>query len=261
MNRGTLFLVACAVFTAASPVAYAKAQGQVQINVAGTTNLQPLLAQAAKNYMAAHPGVAINVTGTSSGEGIAALKAGSIDVAASDVDARDPDTLIDASIGVVGFAFVTGPNTGVTNLTRAQIVKIFDGTITNWKQVGGNDLPIVPIERQIGAGTRFIFEQTVAKTHIPVKVINNAKDVVAAVATTPGALSYVATYYLKDTKVAPLTYNGVAPTTENIVSGKYEFRGIEHLYTSKTPRAEVSDFVNYVKNAKDLLEAYGVTPL
>ncbi len=245
------------------PAAFAApaiAQTAPPIRIAGTTNLQPLLTQAAKDYMVAHPGVTIEVSATSSGEGVAALKAGSIDVAASDVDARDSD-LGDSTIGRIGFAFITGSNSGVTNLTRSQLQQIFSGKITNWSGAGGANQPIVLIERQIGSGTRYIFEQTVAKTLIPVKVINNAKDVVGAVDGTPGALSYVATYYLEGSGLTPLTYDGVAPTNANIASGTYAFRATEHLYTSKQPPAGVADFVNYVKSSPDLLQKYGIVPL
>ena len=116
------------------------------INVGGTTNLAPLVTKAAAAYQSAHPGVTITVKGDSSGEGIAALKAHKVDIAMSDVAVNDTD-LTDTVLGVVGFAFVVNPDVGVKNLTRDELTQIFDGKVTNWKAIGGNDHPIVIIGR------------------------------------------------------------------------------------------------------------------
>ena len=89
-------------------------------------------------------------------------------------------------LGVVGFAFVLNPDVGVKNLTRGELQDIFSGKTTNWKMIGGNDRKIVLIGRQIGTGTRFVFEDKVAKTQIPITIADNATAVVKAVATDLG---------------------------------------------------------------------------
>ena len=133
------------------------------VNVGGSTNPAGAVGAAAKAFMERNPAIGVSLQPSSSGAGIAALKAGTIDVAMSDVAINDP-TFVDHRIGWLGIAIIAGPNTGITAITRAQLIGIYSGKITNWKQIGGNDQRIVPISRPIGTGTRFLFETLVAKT-------------------------------------------------------------------------------------------------
>jgi phosphate transport system substrate-binding protein len=227
------------------------------INVGGTTNLAPVVTKAAAEYQSAHSGVTITVKGDSSGAGIASLKDHSVDIAMSDVAVNDAD-LADTVLGVVGFAFVVNHDVGVKNLTREELIQIFNGKITNWKAVGGNDRPIVIIGRQIGTGTRFVFEDKVAKTHIPIKVADNATAVLEQVGETPGALGYLASGFLDGHQDMVVTYEGVAPTPDNIRNHLYAFSTDEHLYTQKNADPAVNAFVQYVKGDTALLKANGV---
>jgi phosphate transport system substrate-binding protein len=227
------------------------------LTVRGTTNLAPVVAAAAAEYQKANPGVAIDVKGNSSGAGIAALKDKSADVAMSDVAVNDDD-FSDTVLGVVGFAFVLNPDVGVKNLTRGELQDIFSGKITNWKAIGGNDRKIVLIGREIGTGTRFVFEDKVAKTQIPITVKANAKAVVDAVAETSGALGYLASGFIGDHQNLVVSYEGVMPTPENIRNHTYSFSTDEHLYMLKNGPASAAAFVQFVKNDAALLKANGV---
>ncbi|MGC2130778.1 MAG: substrate-binding domain-containing protein [Candidatus Aquilonibacter sp.] len=240
------------------PVALLLPAGAGQaINVGGTTNLAPLVAKAATEYQSAHPGVTISVKGTSSGAGIASLKDHQVDIAMSDVAVNDSD-LADTVLGVVGFAFVVNPDVGVKNLTRDELMGIFSGKTTNWKQIGGNDRKIVIIGREIGTGTRFVFEDKVAKTLIPIKVAKNAVAVAEEVAATSGAVGYIASGFIGDHQNMVVSYNGVQPTPDNIRNHLYSFSTDEHLYTWKNADAGVTAFVQYVKGDASVLKENGV---
>jgi phosphate transport system substrate-binding protein len=232
------------------------AAGQ-DIVVGGTTNLAPLLIKLASDYEASHPGVTISVSSTSSGAGIASLKNHDIDIAMSDV-AVDDDAFSDTVLGTVGFAFVANRDCGVKNLTRDQLIAIFSGKATNWKEVGGNDRKIVLIGREIGTGTRFVFEDKVAKTTIPIRVEANAPALLTAVAQTSGALGYLASGFLGAHQDMVVTYQGVAPTPVTIRDNDYRFATSEHLYTAKNARPDVAAFIHYVKNSTNELIANGI---
>jgi phosphate transport system substrate-binding protein len=247
-------VLAAALLAVAGPASAPAAQSAVQ--EAGTTNLQMPLKKAAEQYMAAHPAAKVNISGTSSGAGIASIKDGSVDIAASDVAIDDPE-LVDTNIGTIGFAFITGPDVTVKNLTHRQVQLIFAGKITNWKQLGGKDLPIVLISPMIGGGTRFVFEQKITKTTTPVRYMQ-AAQIPFKINDIPGALSYIASYYTQFVKARALSYEGVAPTPDNIRSHRYGFWTSEHLYTRKDAAAQVNDFVSYVKSNGSLLESFGV---
>ena len=227
------------------------------ITVRGTTNLTPLVTTAAANYQKANAGVTIDVKGSSSGAGIASLKDKGADVAMSDVAVND-DAFSDTVLGVVGFAFVVNPDAGIKNLTRGELQDIFSGKTTNWKMIGGNDQKIVLIGREIGTGTRFVFEDKVAKTETPITVEPNANAVVKAVAETPGAVGYLASGFIGNNQNLVVTYEGVMPTPENIRNHTYSFATDEHLYTLKDASPAVAAFVQFVKNDKDLLKTNGV---
>jgi phosphate transport system substrate-binding protein len=229
----------------------------IEINIAGTTNLAPMLIKLAEDSEISHPGVTISVASTSSGAGVASLKNREIDIAMSDV-AIDDAALSDNVLGTVGFAFVANSDCGIKNLTREQLAAIFSGKITNWKEVGGSDRKIVLIGREIGTGTRFVFEDKVAKTTIPIRVEANAPAVLTAVAQTSGSLGYLASGFLGGHQDMVVTYQGVAPTAVTIHAKSYEFSTSEHLYTFKNPPPEVAAFIAYVKSSSEQLAANGI---
>jgi len=229
----------------------------VALRIGGSTNVTPALKKMAPDYQAAHPGTTITIEGSSSGQGLAALKAREIDIAASDVAVNDPD-LLDTKIGVVGFVFVVGHGAGVTNVTRDDVAGIYSGKITNWKQIGGNDLAIVPFSRPIGAGTRFVFEMNVAKTLIPMTIEPDATAVVNAVASTPGGIGYSSTNYLGTHEDLVVRYEGVPPTESNILDHRYTFSTDEHVYTLKPASPEAMSFVAYIARQHAVLKSFGI---
>jgi len=227
------------------------------IRIGGSTNDTPALKAIANAYQTAHTDVTFSIVGSSSGEGVAALRSGSIDIACSDVAVNDP-AFTDTKIGVVGFVFVVGSGAGVSNLSRADVQGIYSGKITNWKQIGGNDLPIVPFSRPIGVGTRFIFEMTVAKTLIPMTIEPDATAVVNAVAATPGGIGYSSTNYVGDHQNLVVKYEGVAPTDANILSHTYKFATDEHAYTAGDVSADAKAFLAFVATQPATLKSFGI---
>jgi len=235
----------------------APAAAGTTIRVGGSTNITPPLSKMAPAYQAAHPGTTLSIAGSSSGQGIAALKAGTLDIACSDV-AVDDSAFDDTTVGVIGIAFVVGSGAGLKNLTREQVAGIYSGKYTNWKQIGGNDLAIVPFSRPIGAGTRFVFETSVAKTLVDMKEQKDATAVVNAVSETPGGVGYASVNYIGDHQNLVVNYEGVAPTDENIATHTYKFSADEHIYTLKTANADVKAFVAYAATQTAILKAGGI---
>ena len=244
-----------AVVALCAPLAPAIAD--TTIRVGGSTNITPPLAKMAPAYQAAHPGTTLSIVGSSSGQGIAELKSGALDIACSDVAVND-DAFNDTVVGVIGIAFVVGSGAGVNNLTRADVQGIYSGKYTNWKQLRGNDLAIVPFSRPIGAGTRFVFETNVAKTLIDMKEQKDATAVVNAVSETPGGIGYASVNYIGDHQNLVVNYEGVAPSDANIASHVYKFSADEHIYTLKTASPEVKAFVAYAVTQQAIFKAGGI---
>ncbi|WP_165847781.1 phosphate ABC transporter substrate-binding protein [Ammonifex thiophilus] len=228
------------------------------ITVVGSTALQPLIEEAAKRFMAKHPGVQITVQGGGSGTGLSQVSQGACDIGASDIFAEeksgiDASALKDHKICVQAFAVVVNPDVkGVDNLTKKQIQDIFTGKITNWKEVGGPDLKIAVINRPQGSGTRATFIKRVMDGKEPTKGVaesDSSGAIHKMVSETPGAISYLGVGYL-DSKVKALKIDGAAPTEKDISEGKYPFWSYGHLYTKGEPKPVVKAFIDYILSSE-----------
>ena len=222
------------------------------ITAVGSTALQPLVEAAGEQYSTEHTGVFINVQGGGSGTGLSQIQSGAVAIGNSDIFAEeqagiDASKLKDHRVAVVGIAPIINKNTGVTKLTKDQLIKIFTGKITNWKAVGGKNLPIVLINRAQGSGTRKTFESYAldGRKSADSQEQDSSGLARSIVASTPGAISYVAFSYL-DSSVAAVTVDGVKPTEANVRTNHWKIWSYEHLYTGLHPNQLTKKFINYV---------------
>lgn len=250
-------LIASAIIAALSlPVA---ALADTNITAVGSTALLPLVKQSAQDYQEKHSDVKISVSGGGSFVGIAQAQNGNADMGDSDVIAPGASGLIDHKVAVVGFGVIANPSAGVTNLKPAQVRDIFAGRVTNWKDVGGADQPIVVINRPRTSGTRFVFTATIMGTSKIAEsglTEDSSGTVVKTVATTPGSVSYVSLGYTKDQPVTVLKINGIEANAANIRTGKYPVWSYEHVFT-KTKNPAVEDFIKFITMNSDALSKLG----
>ena len=234
------------------------------LTASGSTALLPLVKQAAMQYQTEHEDVKITVSGGGSYVGISQAMANSVDIGDSDVLAPGHSGLKDHRVAVVGFAIVANNADGVKHLSRKQLRDIFSGRISNWKQAGGNDRAITVINRPRSSGTRAVFNATVmgtSKINESGLVQDSSGEVINMVASTPGAISYVALAYTKDKDITLLTVDGVAPTEDNIKRGKYDIWSYEHMFTHAGSSARAEDFIKFVMNDKLVLRKLGYIPV
>ena len=131
--------------------------------------------------------------------------------------------------------FVVNEDNPVDNLTWEQVQKIYTGEITNWKEVGGSDLDIVPFQRNQGAGSQTMFEKLVMDGQSPMETpeawvpdsMQGLIDAVRQYDNTPSALGFTVYYYANDMEMAQglkvLSIDGVAPSSQTIRDGSYPF--------------------------------------
>ncbi|MDG0791574.1 phosphate ABC transporter substrate-binding protein [Cohnella ginsengisoli] len=242
----------------ASSSAPASAAVSGAFSAAGSTALQPLVDQASKKFMDLNKDVTITVNGGGSGAGLSQVSEGTVQIGNSDVfaeeklkdaDAEKAKALVDHQVAVVSIAAVSNKDVGVDNLTKAQLVDIFTGKVSNWKDVGGKDQKIVLVNRPASSGTRATFENFAlgAKSEdLPDSITEDASGTVRKlVSETPGAIGYLALSYLDDT-IQALKYEGVDPTAENVASGTYPVWAYEHMYTKGQPEGAVKAFLDYM---------------
>ena len=131
--------------------------------------------------------------------------------------------------------FVVNQDNPVDNLTWDQVKKIYTGEITNWKEVGGDDVDIVPFQRNQGAGSQTMFEKLVMEGQTPMEApeawvpdsMAGLLDAVRQYDNSPAAIGYTVYYYANDMEMAQglkvLSIDGVAPDAQSIREGKYPF--------------------------------------
>ncbi len=232
-------------------------QASGKLTVGGSTALQPLATAAAEQFQNDNPNAVINVQGGGSGTGLTQVAAGAFDIGMSDKfaeaqDGIDAKALVDHQVAVVGMAAVVNPDTGITNISKADLIKVFTGQVTNWKDVGGKDQKIVLVNRPDGSGTLATFQQFALDGKTPAKssLTTDASDTVKQdVIKTPGAIGYLALSYISKSdkgQINTVSLDGVAPTPDNIYSGKYPVWAYEHMYTKGQATGLAKTYIDYM---------------
>lgn len=226
-------------------------QGE-SITAVGSSALQPLVESVAEEFQSTNPGKFINVQGGGSGTGLSQVQAGAVEIGNSDLFAEeksgiDATKLEDHRVAVVGITPIVNPKVGVKNISLANLQKVFTGEITNWKELGGTDTPIVLLNRASGSGTRATFEKWVmdGQEAKQAQEQDSSGMVRQIVKDTAGAISYVAFSYVTS-DVQTLSIDGAKPTDENVMDNKWIIWSYEHMYTKKNPDSLTQSFIEYI---------------
>jgi phosphate transport system substrate-binding protein len=239
------------LFTSCSAAPAASKDLSGHVLIVGSTALQPLATQAAALFAKAHPTVQMEVRGGGSVVGLTSVNSHQADIGDSDIYADpalypDPN-LTDHLVCLIPFTMITNPGVTVTSLRRDDIIKIFStGEITNWSQVGGPNLHIVPVVRPATSGTRDTFRKYIleGRDESGKLLTTDSSDTVRdTVANTPGAIGYLAVPYV-NSSVHTVAIDGAMPTQDNIQSGKYLFWSFEHMYTLGDDDPVIDEFLN-----------------
>lgn len=195
------------------------------ITMAGSTSMEKLANATAEAFMAKYPGVTVTAEFTGSSAGLESLAAGSVDIGNSSRNLKEEEIAggaVENIVAIDGIAVVIDSENALTDISREDLVKIYTGEVTNWKDLGGNDEPVVVVGREAGSGTRSAFEELL-EIEDACKYANELDStgaVIAKVASTPGAIGYASLDALDGTVVA-LAVDGVDATEENIKAGDY----------------------------------------
>ncbi|HOJ39192.1 MAG TPA: phosphate ABC transporter substrate-binding protein [bacterium] len=244
------------------------------IVIAGSTTVLPIAQKAAEVFMKKHPGTKISVMGGGSGVGIASLIDGHCDIASASRAMKAAEIQKAQARGIQpkahtvaldGIAVVVHPSNPVSNLSIQQIKDIYSGAISDWKVVGGNPGKIVVLSRDTASGTYEAFgELVLKKARVRPDALMQASNqaIASVVAKTVGAIGYVGLGYLSN-QVKAVSVNGVLPSVETVLSGKYPVSRPLFMYTNGAPSGILKDFLDFVKGAEGqrLVAGDGFVPL
>ena len=244
------------------------------IVIKGSTTVLPIAQAALEAYMKANPGAKISLSGGGSGEGIKALIDQSTDIATSSREIKESEITLAKSKGVSPTATVVAidaivpivnPKNRVKDLTIDQLSQIYQGKITNWKEVGGDDLQIVAVSRDSSSGTFESWSELVlnkAKVTPRAQMQASSGAIVQAVSKNKYALGYIGLGYL-DKTVKGLTVNGIQASATSAIAKTYPIARPLFVYTNGQPKAETAKFIAFVlgSEGQKIVAREGFVPL
>ena len=216
------------------------------LSMVGSTSMEKLANALSEAFMEEYPDVTVTAEFVGSGAGIEAVTNGTADIGNSSRSLKDEEKaagVVENVVAIDGIAVCVDPANEVADLTKEQLTNIYNGTITNWKEVGGADEPIIVIGREAGSGTRGAFEELVDLQDACkyANELDSTGAVIAKVASTPGAIGYASLDALDDS-VKALSLEGVEATAENIKAGNY-FLSRPFVMATKGEISEQNDLV------------------
>lgn len=240
------------------------------ITMVGSTSMEKLSNALSEVFMEKYPDVTLQAEFVGSGAGVEAVAGGSADIGNSSRSLKEDEKakgIAENIVAIDGIAVVADPANTSLNLTKDQLISIYNGTVTNWKDLGGSDQPIVVIGREAGSGTRTAFEELL-ELKDACKYSNELDStgaVMAKVASTPGAIGYVSLDVLDHT-VKAFNLEGVEPTAENIKTGSY-FLSRPFVMATKGEISEQNELVKalfdyiFSEEGTELVKSVGLIPV
>ncbi|HNZ09967.1 MAG: Phosphate-binding protein PstS 1 precursor [Deltaproteobacteria bacterium ADurb.Bin151] len=242
--------------------------------IKGSTTVLPVAQGTLEAFMKANPDVQMSLSGGGSGEGIKALIDKTTDIATSSREIKDKEIELAKSKGINPVAHVVAfdaiipvvhPKNKVSNLTIDQLSQIYQGNITNWKEVGGDDLKIVVISRDSSSGTfeswdHFVMKKAKVTPRAQMLASNGA--LVTAVSKNRYAIAYLGIGYVNKS-VKPLQVKGVTASIQTAMSKEYPFSRELYMYTNGEPQGQTAKYISFVKSAdgQKIVAREGFVPL
>jgi phosphate transport system substrate-binding protein len=289
MKQSRLFIILCIVVLAISscstnpnstPVASSYIKNE------GSDTLVNLALAWAEQYQQENPKIQISVTGGGSGTGITALINGTIDIANASraMTADEINTAKSAGFDPIQFvvardaiAVIVNPNNPVSSLTLKQISDIYKGLIKNWKELGGEDRPIVKLSRESNSGTHVYFLQTVirlgSKTDKSIfspdtLLLPSSEGIIAEVSDNPNAIGYDGLGYVSpQVKVIAVAKDdsspAIIPSAESVNAGTYPVSRDLYMYTRGQPTGIIQVYLQWIQGteAQQIVTQLGFVPI
>jgi len=267
--------------TASQPTAY--------IENKGSDTIVNLALAWAERYQDEHSNIRISVTGGGSGTGIAALLNGTVDIANASRQISPDETKQAEAKGIKpeefviardAIAVIVNPHNPVSRLTLQQISDLYSGKISNWKELGGDDRPIVRLSRETNSGTHVYFLETVLRLgrkddktlfSTDTLLLPSSEGIIAELQDNPNAIGYDGLGYVPSNgsvKVIAVAKDAnsayTLPSVETVNSKTYPIARDLYMYTAGDPQGAAKDYLDWIRTsaeAQDIVGKLGFVPI
>jgi phosphate transport system substrate-binding protein len=248
------------------------------INVAGSDTMVNLAQAWAEKFGTDNPGVMISVKGGGSGVGIAALVNKTVDFADASREIKSEEESAAKAAGVTpvgtevakdGVVVIVNKANSVTGITKEQLGKVYAGEITNWKDLGGADAPIVLLGRDSSSGTYgFIKDEVLGK--LPNKPeyaksmlnLQSSQAIVDEVGKNPNGIGYVGLGY-ENASIKPIAVDGTQSSVETVLDGTYALSRGLFMYSDGQPADAMKAYIDWILGdaGQAIVKEQGFVPL
>ena len=224
---------------------------RTELTVTGSTTILPIAEVAAEMFHEQHTDLRVLVAGVGSSAGIESVTKGTSDIGTSSRDLKPEEKslgLVDTPIAFDAIAVIVNPSNPVRALTTKQAADIFEGKITNWKDVGGSDQLIWLVNRDEASGTREAFSKIVlggAPFDPKSAVLPGTGQVRSVVADSATSVGYISLGFV-DKSVKAVSIDGIQPTEKTVADGTYPVSRVLHFFTKGKPSGLAKQYVDFV---------------
>jgi len=259
---------------------------KVYISNKGSDTLVNLALAWAEKYQALNPDVQISVTGGGSGTGFTALISGTITIAnaSRQIKPEEIETAREKGFEPIEFivaddaiAVIINPDNPVERLSLEQVSEIYKGEINNWKEVGGEDRPIVKLSRETNSGTHVYFLETVIRLgnkedssifSADTLLLPSSEGIIVEVRDNPNAIGYDGLGYVTpDVKMVALSQGAnsdyIIPSADTVISGEYPISRHLYMYTHGEPKGAELAYLEWIlsSDAQEITTELGFVPV
>lgn len=256
------------------------------ISSVGSDTMVNLALAWAEQYAAKNPEIRIAVTGGGTGTGISALINGTAQIANASRRMKNEETELAKRRGIEpqehvvardAIAVIVHPSNPVKHLTIEQLSEIFSGKILNWRQVGGENRPIVRLSREVNSGTHVFFLDRVVRRgsskdktlfSMDTLLLPSSEGIITEVAQNPNAIGYDGLGYVNDTvKVVPVAGEEgeayILPSAETVQKKSYPIARDLYVYTDRTVAPPVQAYLEWMvgPTAQETVRRLGFVPV
>jgi phosphate transport system substrate-binding protein len=253
------------------------------LTIAGSETMYPMLKILEEDYNSYQDDVLLQVNGGGSKMGLKQLILNKVDIASSSLELEDAladqlasiDTFEVAIVAYDGIAIVINKMNPVKRMHLRQISEMFAGNIKNWRDVGGQNIPVVPVVRNDNSGTaaymkrhilrqydmgELVYEKYIDREYAPVaRIAKNNREIAEIVSRNLGAISYMGMGSAETegrSKVKKIEYalmprnRYFLPSQETVQRREYMLSRPLMLVYRKNSGCKISNFIRYLKSKR-----------